>query len=349
MNDVLEQKLLNAIEIKSGEVISPANDANWYNANGTVSSIRNFAVENSNFLKAFSEGYLGENLPASYPVPYDITNYKARKKTVWADTGNPTRAAKAMSDAKGTVTQTSLIFELEVADEMIRHATDTNLKSYVEKKGAEAMVNSIINMMINGDTTTAATGNVNSDDQAPATTFADGANDDSLTMNGMRYAAIANSKTYSVADFDSDDIKAVDKKLAARYSTKVNKIVRIVDPSTYNTILTDDAIKLALNTRMEAGIDSGERASLFGSELIQTEWVPLTEADGKCSATAANNVKGQIISVYAPAVVYGFGSKAIVETERVAGYGYRLVFSMEFGFTILDAANSVALGINVTV
>ena len=82
--------------------------------------------------------------------------------------------------------------------------------------------------------------------------------------------------------------------------------------------------------------------------------MPKTEADGKVSTTGSNNTKGQILCVYKPAIQFGFGQEFKIETERVAGYGWRLVATFSFAFKIVDSAASlsdptVSAGISVTI
>lgn len=335
---------------KANENVSSSTNSDWYDANGVVNSIKDFTIKNGEEMGLFSAGFEGDALPPSYPIPYDITQYKMKKKTEWVDEARPSFDNKPVTSNKATLAQKDLIVQFGVTDKMVKHSTDQQLYDYIVKRAGESADRSMVNMIINGDITTAATGNVNSDDQAPATTFDDGANDDSLLLNGLRYAAIANANTYDVSTFDADDIMAVRKLLATRYKDKLSELAILWNPDAWLTALTDDAIKLAINTGRPATIDNGMRDSLWGMKSASSDLMRLTEADGKESgATPANNTLGQFLVVYTPAVRWGFGEAAKTEVERVQGYGYEITVTMEFGFVVLDAANTVAQGRNMTV
>lgn len=343
-----ELKKIPQAEQKANEIVQTGNNSEWYSEDGVVNSIKDLTFKEG-ALSLFALGNEGNNLPVSYPVPYDTTNYKMKSKTEWDDAGRPTRGAKAMSSSKATITQKSLIAEFGVSDEMIAHSTDQRISEFVQRKASESLRNSILNMIINGDTETGATGNINSDDQLPSTTFADDASDDSLLLNGLRKAAIGNSNTESVAAFDADDMITVRKLLGDQYKNDLARLAVLWNSDTWMTALTDDAVKLAINTSQSAGIDGG-MPSLWGMKSATSAYMRLTEADGKESgATPANNVKGQFL-VFAPeAVRHGFGIDSRLEVERIAGYGFQVTLTAQWGFTILDSANSVAAGINVTV
>jgi hypothetical protein len=336
-------------EVKANENVDPTTNANWFNTYGVAAKVKDLASKEGDLLSRLSEGFEGSELPTTYPLPYDITQYFMKGKTVWRDSAQPTVDAKAMSDVKSDIVQTQFILQFNINDEMIQHSTDSGIFNHVVKKAKDSAMNTIENVMVNGDSATGASGNVNSDDQAPATTFADGADDSSLQIDdGLRKVAIDNANTVDIGAFDSDEMNDLRKLLPARYKNKKNDLLFLFEPDTYLTAEQDDSFKLATNTR-NATIDGGSMRP-FGIEAISHDLVPLTEADGKASgATPANNVKGQIVLVYKPAVRWGYGKKFLLEVERVPGYGFTVTVSMEFSFVIMDPANTVALGINVTV
>jgi len=336
------------VETKANEVVDPTTNANWYDAYGMTNAIKDMSVKNGSLISALSGSFEGGNLPDSYPVPYDITTYKMKAKTVQRDKGRPTSVAKAMTDAKGTITPKALICQFDINDEMIANSTDKQIYDYVVRKATESARNSMENMIINGDTEAGATGNVNSDDQLPATTFTDGNSDDSLLIDhGIRESAINNSMTVDVGAFDSDDLLTMIAKMSSVYQNQVSELMFIFNPQTYIKAQADDALKLAYATR-NATIDGGQMKP-YGIQTIVNDYVPKTEADGKVCKTAGNNTLGQILLVYKPAIRWGFGKEVLVETERVQGYGFEITVTMKFGFVILDATHNCVAGINVTV
>ena len=335
------------LEKKSNENLDPTTNANWYNAYGMVNAIKDMTATRGQLLPYLQEGFEGSNLPDSYPVPYDITNVFMKGKTVWRDTARPAFAATAATDAKGTIAPVSFILQFGINDEMIANSTDKQIFDYIVKKAAKAAVSTVEGCILNGDTETGGTGNVNSDDQAPATTFGSADYHSLKIDHGIRESAINNSKTYDVSAFDSDDIQVVRGLLASRYSVMASDLLTIWEPATYLVAMTDDALKLAANTK-NASIDGGVMTP-YGMAAVPSDLFPLTEADGKVSATPGNNTKGGFAIVFKPAIRWGFGKDVQIETERVQGYGFEITVTMKFGFVILDASNTCAVGRDITV
>ena len=339
------QKNGKGMEVKSNENLDPTTNANWYDAYGMANSIKDMTAQRGHLLKFLGEGFEGSNLPDSYPVPYDITNYFMLGKTVWRDETRPSLDNQAVTDAKGTIAPVAFILQFGINDEMIANSTDKQLFDKMVGKAAKAAVSTMEGCIINGDTETGGTGNVNSDDQAPATTFGTAAYHSLKIDHGIRESAINNSMTDDTGAFDSDDLQAARALLSTQYQ-KASDLLFIFEPATYLTAQTDDALKLAYATK-NPSID-GAFMTPFGIEAISHDLVPKTEADGKASHTAGSNTKGQFLCVFKPAIRWGFGKDVNVEVERVQGYGFELTVTMKFGFVILDYTHSVSAGIDVT-
>lgn len=339
------------VEQKADEVLSTINNTNWYDAYGAVNDIKDLTVKYDKVLSLFQEGYEGDELPVSYPIPYDITDYFMRGGTELEDGALPAWSIKTQTDSKNTITQTELELQFSISDKFLAHSTDKKVFDYIQKKLTKAYSRTVASMIINGDSEAGGTGNVNSDDQAPATTFAtDGAAKYHATLldGGIRERAINNSLTVNVGAFDSDDILAVVAKMDERYQDEFDDIALLWNTTTALKAKTDDALKLAANT-VSPSIDNGTLSDPWSLKSIVTPLVPKTEADGKVSATPGNNTLGQFLSVYTPAVRWGNGRTFKLEVERVTGKGYRIVATVEIGFTILDSTGTVAAGINVTI
>lgn len=338
-----------AMEAKANENIDITQNSNWYSAYGIVNAIKDLTAKTGNIMPYFAEGDEGSDLPVSYPIPFDITDYFMIGKTAWTDSARPAFNAQQVTDNAETLTQVEFILEMNVTNKMLKHSTDKQLFDKITKKLSKSAVRTQESMIINGDVETGATGNVNSDDQAPATTFGTAQYHSLKVDHGIRESAINNSNTVNVGAFDSDDLVSVRKKLAGRYREFKEDLVTIAENDTYDTMQLDDALKLAANTAKPT-IDGGKTVMKpFGVALEETSLVPKTEADGKASATPGNNTLGQWVEVFTPAVRHGYGQDITVEVEKVAGYGFHMVITMEWSFVIMDAANTCAAGINVTV
>lgn len=337
----------NPLQTKANENIDVTQNSNWYDAYGVVNAIKDMTAERGTLMSRLTEGYEGSDLPVSYPIPYDVTNYFMLGKTAWTDEARPVFNNQQVTDAKSTLTQADFILQMGVTDKMLKHSTDRGLFDKIVNMMSKAALSTMEGCIINGDAETGATGNVNSDDQAPATTFGSASYHSLMIDHGIRESAVTNSKTSNVGAFDSDDLQTIRAILADRYCTRASELLFLFEPDTYLKAQTDDALKLAYSTARPS-VD-GAALQPFGIEAIAHDLVPQTEADGKVSATPSNNTLGQIACVYKPAVRHGFGQDVKVEIERAQGYGFELTISMEWSFVILDAANTCSLGINVTI
>lgn len=242
--------------------------------------------------------------------------------------------------------QQSFITEINISDEELRYNA-VDLEQYIKERLADGMAFTIDSIIINGDTTTASTGNVNSDDGAPtAGTYY-------LKANGLRYYANAGSYTKNVGTLAAADYADL-LSVMGEYAERPEDCLFIQNSKTTNKMIQIDSFMTVANSGDRATIQKGIRPTPFGVEVLTHRAVPNAEADGKVSTTAGNNTLGVIVAMYKPAVQYGFGQDFNLEVVRVAGYGYRLVATFDFAFSIVDAGTSlsnptVACGINVTI
>lgn len=348
-----------SLEAKANEVMNPANTG--YGKEQTPSEV--FVAGLIDILPKYSTLYTmlpgnhGAGLPqkfvtAAKGLTMGDTMFKG--KTRWTTgTGSQTEDDHTVSKVKTpqvTIEQTSFICEVDISDAQLQYAA-ANTEEFVKSEIARGMALTVDGLIINGDSETGATGNVNSDDQAPATTY--GADHYSLQIDhGIRERAINGSYTKdfgTLADTDYIDLLTV----LGRYATNPGDCVFIQPIQVTNKMKAIDAFKLFINSSNNATIQSGVTPTPFGVDVLTHHLVPLTEADGKVSKTAANNTKGQTLALYKPAVQFGFGQDFKLEVVRVAGYGWRLVATFDFGFTIMESETSlaeptVAAGINIT-
>ena len=340
------------METKADEVLSTVNNTDWYDAYGLIADIKDLTPKYGKVLAQLSEGFEGNELPNTYKVPYNMTDYYMQGKTEWEDEARPAFNSRTMTDSSATITQKPLILQFGVSDRMIAHCTDKQLYEKLLGILTKAYTRTLESMIINGDSEAGATGNINSDDQAPATTFAaDGgaAYHATLIDHGVRELAINGSYAVNVGAFDSDDMLAVVGKLGDNYQDDIDGLMFIANPTSYTKMKTDDGFKLASSTNKGATVDTGVIEKPFGIDMVVSPLVPKTEADGKVSATGANNTLGQFLAVVKRAIRWGYGIDFKLEVERVQGYGYELTATVEFGFVILDNTHTTAVGYNMTI
>jgi hypothetical protein len=168
--------------------------------------------------------------------------------------------------------------------------------------------------MMNADATSTATGNINSDDGAPAATsyyLSEG-------QDGLRHGWLVDNTSQEVnanAALNSTQIAdALDNM--DDYGLEMPQLRIFSDLRTYlkgirtltETITVD---KFGPN----AAIVRGQVADLFGSPVVPTAAISRTEADGKVSTTAANNTKGQITIVHRDMWLLGFIRRILMEMD----------------------------------
>jgi hypothetical protein len=209
--------------------------------------------------------------------------------------------------------------------------------------------------MINGDTETWATWNVNSDDWAPTAT------NYYLGWNWLRKAWLANPGgtidiwTLAFADFVS--------MLVLLWDNGVNPqdLLFIFNGQTYTTALTvDEFMDFAKNGKAST-INTWAITNFLGTDIFTSVTFGKTEADWKQSTTASNNTKGWVILTHRDAVQYGYNGEYELEIVRVPGKWWKIVgFFYVWVNTVNNATVSdatleaklktmVALWINATV
>lgn len=192
-------------------------------------------------------------------------------------------------------------------------------------------------LALNGDTTNAATGNINSVDALPAATK------HYLAVDGIRHVGLvdntANSKdmagaiTYAALVAQRGRMIDQINKVDWGHPIQRNDLVRVADPATVDAISLLPEVVTADKYLQFATVLTGEQSRIGQEPLIASMAVPRTDATGKVSATPANNVKGQVIAFNKKGFIAGWRRRAKLEVERLpASDQTRIVMSMRLGF-----------------
>lgn len=232
---------------------------------------------------------------------------------------------------------------------------------FLRQQAALAIAHYSDSLVVNGDTTNAATGNINLDDADPANTK------HYLAADGLRHAALVDN-TANATDIAGTITLAALRDLrglmidTARFvdwghPTDANDLVYLADPATADRIATlDEVIKAKqYGGGLNAALLNGEVGRVINHAIISTMAVGKTEADGKISTTAGNNTKGQVIAFNRRGIKAGWRRRVRVEVERIPATDQtRIVYSLRMGlgrFTPTGAASgieSVAVGYNIS-
>lgn len=149
---------------------------------------------------------------------------------------------------------------------------------------------------LNADATNAATGNINLDDANP--------DDDSYYLtngqDGIRHQFIVDNSSQAVnvnGAIDDGKMASILAKLG-KYALDYENCRLVPDVQTYLAMLGMTNVATVDKYGSAATLVRGELARYRGIPIIPCAAMPRTEADGKVSATAASNVKGQLAAYH---------------------------------------------------
>ena len=192
-------------------------------------------------------------------------------------------------------------------------------------------------LILNGDDTNAATGNINLDDADPADTK------HYLAFDGIRHAALVDNTGNAIDVAGAVSLSVLNRMRgtmvdATRFTdwghpTSPEDLVYVADPATNDAIALLDEVVTVDKFGPQASVLTGQTARVLGHALISSVAVSKTEADGKVSTTGGNNVKGQVVAFNRRGFKVGWRRQVTVETERLPGRDQtRLVYSLRMGF-----------------
>lgn len=306
------------------------------------------------FLTAFP-GNWWKTLPASIDVPVIGETGLYSTGSEWTTGGLYSQVAQGtdlVPTAKVTITQKKYKMTVDISDELLRFSI-TDIERIVKEKLAKSASRTVEAAIINGDTETGATGNVNSDDAAPA------AGSYYLNSDGLRKDSIVNKGVAGVDTLDLGTITWDDYvdmvTQTGDLGANADDLLFLFNRRTFNKSMKLTEFKDASQNGASSTINSLAKTNILGSDAFISRDINLTEADGKISAvTPANNTKGQVILAHKAAVQYGFNGDFNMEVVRVPGEGIQVIGYFYFGYAIANQLAgqtdpTVVTGINATV
>ena len=247
--------------------------------------------------------------------------------------GKVTLAAKKLAIRVG--------FSAELAEDAV-----IPLLALYREQGLRVMMDAIDHVLLNGDTEAGGTGNINSDDGAPAATAK------YMAFNGLRKLGLVTT-TANKLDAAGAPTASLFRQtrflMSSKYALQPTQCVYIVDGGTYGKALEANELITVDKYGQSATIITGELGKVYGVPVVASAEMPLTEADGKASATPSNNTKGQALCVYRPGWVVGY-RRRIAATMTYIPYfdAYQLVATVRLAFINFDGEVASVL-YNITV
>ena len=202
-------------------------------------------------------------------------------------TGNATLTAKKI--------QADVTFSGETSEDSIIAIAPT-VRATLVRKAAQEMDD----LIVHGDTETGGTGNVNSDDTAPA------AGSSYLSLDGMRkFALVTNTaQVKQFAGAPTSTLYLNTRALLGKYGARPKELLMITGQSTVNAIMDITGVKLVYEYGPNATVLTGELGQFFGTPILLSEAIPgasidKVDDDGKYTTTSVstNDTDGWFVLV----------------------------------------------------
>lgn len=250
-----------------------------------------------------------------FPLPLDLSDSDEDSEwqgtieaiaipTSEADTRDQTLYTKELAKAK----EWSKTF-----DENAVFAILPSFEAYLRRTGRESMDK----LLMNADKVTTSTGNINLDDATPPTNALYLVS--SSSVDGIRKQAIIDNTNQVVnASAGALTITMINNMLAkmGKYAAIPGDVRIFTDIYSYLYGITGlEGVLTVDKYGPKATIHTGEVLKIKGAPVIVTGAIKKTEADGKISNTAANNVRGQIIATHVNAWLLGYMRGLTLEAD----------------------------------
>lgn len=191
---------------------------------------------------------------------------------------------------------------------------------FLRQQLATATAHYMDSLVLNGDTVTSANTNINLIDGTPAATK------HYLAQNGIRKVGLidntGNSKS-AAGPLSWALLKEQQKRMRSEtylqdwgHPTNPQDLVYVCDPDTADKAASLDEVITVDKFGQNATVLTGQLGRVGQAPLISSMAVSKTDATGKVSATAGNNVKGQVIAFNRNGFRVGYRRRVRIETFR---------------------------------
>ncbi len=240
--------------------------------------------------------------------------------------GNPIPDSKVGS-GKVTLRAKKLALRVGFSSELVEDAVVPVLNIYREQ-AARAIADAIDHVLLNGDSTASASGNINSDHAAPAATSK------YLALDGLRHLPLV-ERTASAVNMNGAPtlakLREARFKMPAKQAARPSDLAWLVDSGTYAALLNIGEFLTMDKAGPLATAQTGQIGFIDGIPVFVSAEMPLTEADGKVGGGA--NGRGQAVCVYRPGWYVGYRRKIAVSVEYLSYYdSYQLTATVRLAF-----------------
>lgn len=262
-------------------------------------------------------------------------------------TGRPEITVNPSSPVTGNITKT---LEEHVVAVVVSHRLELQsllqTAAEIQWDTAQALGEGLESAIINGDTRTAASTNINLIDDTPATGLQKPLY---LAWNGLRYEPLVTvaAQRRDGGALSSDDYLNTLALFPHKIQARVRDLLFVIDPKTKNATRKLTDIKTKDVAGDENTLFTGQIPDLFDVEVYTSAQLALSNSAGKIPA--AGGTLGQIMAIYAPFTAYGRQQDIIVESQRDILSGATTFVSNIYHVFMTRQANSTMLSYNLTV
>ena len=222
----------------------------------------------------------------------------------------------------------------------------------LREQGIRAMANAVDNVILNGDTTTTASTNINDIAGTPAAT------DKFLIFNGLlKNALVTGAATQAVNASNTAPTLAMIRLLRSKlystlnaYGLRPDDLVMFVDPYTWFKMLSIDEINAWLNNGRNATVNNGMLPNIDGIPVWPSQEMGLANSAGKIDQdTTTNNTYGRIVMAAKTGWTIGYRRQVTTNVDYLSYYdSYQMTATLRIALINKDGyASSTLFGINV--
>lgn len=204
--------------------------------------------------------------------------------------------------------------------------------SIYRRQAERAIMDSIDHLLLNGDTESGATGNINSDDGAPAATAK------YMAFNGLLKAALVTDTTRKYdAGGAAPTLSAVRTarwKMGAAYAADVRNLAYIVGSDVYAKLLGLDEFLTMDKIGNDATALTGQIGMMDGVPVILSAELAQAEADGKINtASPSSTLFGRLVAVHRGTWYAGYRRRIALDVSYLPYYdSYQLTATVRLAF-----------------
>ena len=244
--------------------------------------------------------------------------------------GNPIPDSK-IGTGKVTLNAKKLALRVGFSSELVEDAVIPVLNVY-RQQAVRAIADAIDSVLLNGDTTAASSGNINSDSATPPATAK------YLALDGLRHLPLVEQSAKAINLNGAPSLAKLREarfKMPGKYAARPTDLAWLVDSGTYSALLGLSEFLTVDKAGPLATAQTGQIGFVDGIPVFVSAEMPLTEADGKVGG--GQNERGQAVCVYRPGWYVGYRRKIAVSVDYLSYYdSYQLTATVRLAFVRFD-------------